>query len=130
MTETYAELGGQPAPLSSQGQEFLDALTAEARSRFHRTDAGRVAFTRCINRGWTPKQLAKECSRDLGTAANAGAIIQHRLEQRATLDPPKTAPKFVQPKPWCGQCSDSVARWRLDTDKAVRCDCWTTPGTV
>lgn len=133
MTETYADLGGQPSnQLSVKGEAFLAALSREARVAFHRTDAARAAFIRCIERGWTPEALARECSRDLGSAANVGGIVQHRLEQCARTDPPKAGglPRFVQPKPWCGHCSDEYTRFRLDTDTAERCDCWTDPRGV
>ena len=129
-TERWEDLGGQPTttqPVSEHGQQFLDALTPYARSVFHPTATAGTSLKKAISAGWTPKDLAKECSRDLHSAQNAGAIINHRLEQCSRIARDRGPEKFAQPLMWCGGCSDPSARWRLDTDAAVRCDCWTDP---
>lgn len=128
MTETYDQYGGQTSPVSEHGQAFLDALTPHARANFMPTATAGTALRKALSNGWTVPALAKECSRDLGTATNAGAIITRRLQNCANNRPPTTGfAKFVQPKPWCGNCSDDATRWLTDTDIAVRCSCWTDP---
>lgn len=127
--ETYEQQMGvrQPKPVSEHGQQFLDALTHLARSHFHPTATAGAALRRALSNGWAPTALAEECCRDLDSAANPGAVIQHRLDACGTAKPARKLAVFAQPKPWCGDCSDDAARWRLNTETAVRCDCWTDP---
>lgn len=127
--DPYTEQVGPraPQPVSKHGQQFLDALTYQARAHFHTTAAAGAALRVALANGWTPKALAEECCRNLESAANPGAVIQHRLEACGTARPVRKLDSFTQPIPWCGGCSDDAARWRLDTDAAVRCNCWTDP---
>jgi len=130
MTERYEDLGGQQQKLSPEGQAFIDALAHHARASFHPNATAGGYLKAALKNGWTPEALAKECSRDLNTASNAGAIVNHRLQTCADITPTKGLPRFVQPKPWCGNCSDEHTRWLTDTELGERCTCWTDPRTA
>lgn len=84
--------------------------------------------TTALGKGWTTPQLVHWCTNGIPAHSNGG-IIQSRLDRAATMPAPNSGgpAKYVQPKPWCGRCSNATTRWRLDTDQAVRCDCWTKP---
>ena len=103
MTEAYAELGGQPADVETESlrQQFGAALPASVRLRVHPTAAIDGALKRATGNGWTVAELAREASRDLGTAENVGAIVTNRLLNCANL--PKLQHKTTPLAPWCGQ---------------------------
>jgi hypothetical protein len=112
MTEPYAELGGQP-PTDDQVTEFVSRLSATARRNYQGGQVAHAHLVKALSLGWTAKQLAAECSKDLPTS-RAYAVIQSRLAWCAE-HPPPTAPagKAV---PWCGKCSAATYRWIVDAE--------------
>lgn len=114
------ELGGRPADpaLEALRAEFGRLLPGNVRARVHPTAVIDGALKRAVDNGWTVRELAEECSRDLGTASNVGAIITSRLGNAAnTVKRQPTKPLAT----WCGQCADDRFRWEVDAeDRPVR----------
>jgi hypothetical protein len=105
-------------------REFYDALTTFARTSVHRsqTNAGRI-YAAVHNQHWTVADLARECSRDLNGALNAGAVITTRLGWCA--DHPPISRAGLPVIPLCGRCD---AGWVVDPDTSQlvgRCPCRT-----
>lgn len=106
-------------------EEFTSSLSSYARRNY----GGQVSTAdlhRAVALGWTPKELARHCSRELPTA-NAWRVIQSRLQWCAT-NPPKTTTERRPMKPHdCEQHPDRhVCPWLNETDAngaAVRCGC-------
>jgi hypothetical protein len=84
-----------------------------------------------INHGWTPRQLAQECGRDLADVVNAGAVITDRLRRAATHGPVQRG-GVVPKRPFCSpDCRDNQG-WILDAERRPlhRCQCRTTTPEV
>jgi len=104
--------------------DFYAALTPFARGAVHRsqTNAGRI-YAAVHNQHWTTTDLARECSRDLNGAVNAGAVITTRLGWCA--DHPPISRAGLPVIPLCGHCVDG---FELDPESllpARRCPCRT-----
>ena len=105
-------------------RDFYAALTPFARTSVHRsqTNAGRI-YSAVHNQHWTTTDLARECSRDLNGAVNAGAVITTRLGWCA--DHPPVTRTGLRVVPLCGECVDG---FELDPESllpARRCPCRT-----
>jgi hypothetical protein len=106
-------------------REFRQQLPAHARNSLNVTQLV-VALVHAAVRdhGWTPKQLASECGRDLGDVVNAGAVVTDRL-RKAAQHPPANQPTAAAKRPLCTDCEDG---WITDPDThlpTARCPCRT-----
>lgn len=75
--------------------------------------------------GWTVKNLASECTRDLAGVANPAAVVMFRLAHAADTPPRQPAARVRQP--FCGRCDHG---WLIDPDTRLptaRCECRKTP---
>lgn len=124
-------------------REFLHDLTPAARTAIieHRNGIEAIDATRTIlistaalDHGWTPAELAAECSRNLAGVYRPAGLITDRLRRCAdgrTGRPVARGPaKFHQPLDWCGLCDGPYTRRREDPETGRllgRCDCWTEP---
>lgn len=69
---------------------FLQALPAGYDVELRATRlAQALVHTAVDEKGWTPEQLARYASRDMGGAVNLGALITARLRQLAQSVPPQ-----------------------------------------
>lgn len=94
--------------------EFSARLSATARRDWQGGHLAHAHLIKALTGGWTAKQLAAECSKNLPTS-RAYAVIQSRLAWCAE-HPPPAAPAGPASKavPWCGQCDDEKFRWVVD----------------
>jgi len=90
-------------------------------ARPHDTQRITADLARALERGWTVAQLARECSRDLASTANAPAVVAWRIHQAADREPP-TAPAKVR-QPLCGRCEDGFLVDPTTKLPIRRCDC-------
>lgn len=93
--------------------EFVARLSATARRNYQGGQVTHAHLTAALNLGWTPKQLAAECSTRLPTA-RAYATIQNRLHWCAEHPPPAPPGTAAKAVPWCGRCDDEKFRWLVD----------------
>lgn len=95
--------------------DFTTSLSAYARKNYAGGQVTHSHLIAALNSGWSPRELARECSRDLPTS-QAWAAIQRRLEWCAK-NPPASGPATVaKPAAWCGRCDDPSFRFIVDAD--------------
>lgn len=108
---------------------FRQALPPRVRDQLHHTARVTVLAYRAVNtHGWTPEQLAAECTRDTVHVINAAAVLMHRLEWCADHPPAKdSTPRRV---PFCSpECRDNGGMI-LDPETRLplrKCECRTRP---
>lgn len=115
MTERYDELGGQPDAPDDLLAQFGSGLPAAVKQKVHPTALIGTLLRRATGRGWSVKELIHECSRDLGTADNVGAIVTRRLIHCAEHDHHAISsggPTVA----WCGKCAADTYRWETSPD--------------
>lgn len=118
MTETAASS-------VDQVHAFRAALTPTARAALHMSQTVHATIAAAIrDHGWTPAQLAAECSRDLADVANAGAVVTHRL-RHAAGNPPGRPARAAKHSPLCGECEQGWLLDPLTRLPASRCPCRT-----
>jgi hypothetical protein len=109
-------------------RSFVDALAPHVRARLTMTQAvAGMVHAAIRDHGWTVKQLVDECSRDLGDAINAGALITHRLRHAAGNPPPPASGLGLTHRALCGRCEDG---WLVDPVTKMpldRCPCRSSP---
>lgn len=72
--------------------------------------------------GWTIPQLVTECTRDLDSAANVGAVITDRVRVAATVPPAKPKTKTGLPKAHNGCCEDGwIYNEDVDPPTTTKC---------
>ena len=106
---------------------FTDALPRHARGQLHMTQTVSGMIHAAVrDHGWTVKQLATECGRDLDGVLNAGGLITFRLDHASHHPPPVPPSRAGLPViPLCGHCVDG---FELDPETllpARRCPCRT-----
>lgn len=105
--------------------EFRRHLPTNAQRSLNLTQAVVALVHAAVrNHGWTPAQLARECSRDIpADSANPGALVTYRLRENARHPPPNAPTRRRPALPLCGQCEDG---WLVDARTKLpvrRCDC-------
>lgn len=100
------------------------ALPPAVRRHIHRTYTVIAAVSAAVANGWEPAALARQCSRDLGTAGNIGGVVLKRLQKAAEVGPPAGARFDRHTRPQCGLCGPN--RWLEDPETGApvaRCEC-------
>lgn len=119
-----------PQPVDDPVRAFRQAIGRDLDNRLNTTQTVvGLIHAAVTNHGWTPKQLAEECGRDLADVINAGAVVTDRLRKAATHPPvgPR-APGLGPTRPFCSPECRENAGWVLDSDRnpTHRCTCRTT----
>lgn len=120
-----------PAPEQDVVRQFRHHIGRDLDARLNTTQAVvALIHAATTNHGWTPKQLADECGRDLADVRNAGAVITERLRKAAQHPPVARAAKVPGALlPWCSPDCKARAGWiEDDTGRPIgRCPCRTAP---